>query len=220
MSGIVKGLFGGRSKAEKILSQFQPAGFSSPGLTGSFDKKNNTFRLRRGGERRLALNDLREGFENRVAEFRGLRDRVTPGFGDVTKARVDSIRRAGRRAVGDLTEELSQRRVAGSSFAVDRVAGVESEFAQLEERARAEGALQELGVTIDLVNEETAAAVEGASEILRNLNFEDSLAAGLSTAVSQMMQANNAAMAGARASSEAGAAEFIGTLASAFLLKP
>ena len=220
MSGIIDGLLGKKSKSEKILQRFSPAGFSGGAFSGSFDKGSNSFDLTRTDAGNSAVAGLVKSFDERKQAFSGLKSRVAPGFGEVTRTTVDAIRRAGSRTVGNLREELSKRRVAGSSFAEREIAGIEAQFGELEAKTRAESKLQELGVTIDLTNQETAAAVAGSEALLKQLNIEGSIAASLGQASSQQMRANNLAQAQARASSQAGAAEFVSTIASALILKP
>lgn len=212
MSGIVKGLFGGRSKGEKILSQFSPVGFSSAGFSGRFNKESNTFDLTRTGEQNEAIDSLRQSFASRSEAFGRLKERVRPGFGELTRTRIDAIRRAGSRAVGNLREELATRRVQGSSFGQNLIASEEARFGQLEEQTRAEAKLQELGLTAEFVNQETAAAIEGAQAVLQQMNFETGLSAGLSQSTSQQVQANLMAQAEARAASEGGFGNLLGTV--------
>ena len=131
-------------KGSNALKGFTPAGFESPGLSGSFNRSTNSFNLRRTAEGEQALTDLRGGFEGLAGEIRGLRGDVKPGFGRLTRSRVEAIRAAGSRTVGNLREELGKRRVLGSTFASREIASTEAEFGRLEEGARAEAFLQEL----------------------------------------------------------------------------
>jgi hypothetical protein len=214
---IVKGLFGGKSSSEKILNKFTPASFTAPGLTGQFNRGTNTFNVQRTAEGQRTLDALRGGFEGFASTIRGLRPDVAPGFGRLTKSRVDAIRGAGRRAVGNLREELSRRRVLGSSFAQREVAATEAEFGRQEEAARAESFLQELELTRDLIGQEFQASIAGSAAVLDQLNFETTVSTNLSNSASQQMQANITAQAQARSSQEAGTAEFLGTVIGAFL---
>src|SRR3990167_9069073 len=204
MVSIVKGLFGGKSKSEKILQRFTPAGFSTPGLTGTFDKGTNTFSVSRTEEGQRTLDSLRGGFEGLATELRGLRPQVAPGFGRLTESRVQAIRGAGQRAVGNLREELSRRRVLGSSFAQREVVATQAEFGRQEEQARAESFLQDFDATRELIGQEFQASIAGSAAVLDQLNFETGLGAQLSNASSQQMQQNILAQAQARAANEAG----------------
>ena len=212
MSRIFKGIFGGTSDAEKILRRFQPTGFSAPGLQGSFNKSTNRFSITRTGEGDRTLAGLRKAFEARAAEFRGLRDRVKPGFGELTRTRIDAIRGAGKRAVGNLREELGRRRVLGSTFASREIASTEAEFGRQEELARAESFLQELGLTSEFIREEFASTISGFSAILKQLNFESSLAANLANNASGQLNANLMAQAKAREAQQEAGEDFINNL--------
>jgi hypothetical protein len=200
VTNIVKGIFGGTPKGVDRLRGFTPASFSAPGLTGRF--ANNRFSLNRTPAGNAALEDLRRGFTDKAAELRDLRPQVAPGFGRLTKSRVEAIRGAGRRAVGNLREELSRRRVLGSSFAQREVASTEAEFGRQEEMARAESFLSELDLTNQLINQEFDAATRGAAAVLGQLNFETSLAAELSSQASNQNNANRIAQAQAQAESD------------------
>ena len=210
MSGIVKGLFGGKSRAEKQLERVRPVSFTSPGLTGR--ARGDRVDVSRSAGLTGALQGLVRGLGERSQAFRGLRSRVAPGFGDLTRARVDAIRRAGSRTIGNLRGQLGQRRVLGSSFAQREIASTEALFAQEEERARAEGTVGEIALTGQLIEREFAGAIEAAQSLINQFNFEASLGANLATASQNLQQANATAQAQAAASSEGGAAEFLGTV--------
>ena len=214
MSRIIKGIFGGTSSSERILQRFEPTGFSTPGLSGTF--ANDRFTLQRGAEAGTALQDIRRLGEERAAEFRGLREDVRPGFGRLTRARVEAIRTTGKRVIGNLRESLSRRRVLGSTFAGREIASQESEFGRQEEVARAESFLQELGLTSQLITEEFNASISAVKDVLTQLNFESTIAAQLSTAASAQINANLTAQAEARAAQQAAGESFINNLIGAF----
>ena len=212
MSRIFKGIFGGRSKGEEILQRFSPSGFSAPGLTGQFDKGANQFNLSRTAEGAKTIADLRQAFTGRAAEFRGLRGDVKPGFGELTRTRVEAIRNAGQRTVGNIREELAKRRVAGSTSASREIASTEAEFGRLEEQTRAESFLQELGLTSELIKEEFASTISGFQAILQQMNFETALSANLANNASAQLNANLRAQAGAQAEQQAVGESFINNL--------
>lgn len=212
MSRIFKGIFGGRSSSEKILQRFQPTGFSAPGLTGTFDKGANRFDVQRTGEGARTIADFRKAFEGRAAEFRGLRADVKPGFGRLTRSRVEAIRGAGQRAVGNLREELAKRRVLGSTFASREIASTEAEFGRQEEFARAESFLQELGLTGELIKEEFGSLISGFAAMLQQMNFETALSANLANNASAQLNQNLQAQAGAREAQQAVGESFINNL--------
>lgn len=212
MPRIVKGLFGGKSKSEKILQRFRPVGFQTGGTTASFDRGTSTFSVQRTAEGNTAIQNLISGFQAKAREFGGLRKQVTPGFGRLTRARVDAIRTAGKRAVGNLREELGKRRVLGSSFAQREIAGVEASFGEQEATARAESFLGELELNRQLIGEEFGAITEGAAVLVDQNNLDAALAANLSTATSNILNANLTAQAEARAAQEQAGEDFLGTV--------
>lgn len=97
---------------------------------------------------------LRGGVSGLRGELTALRGEVRPGFGRLTESRIAGLRDQQRRSVGNLREELSRRRVAGSSFATREISALESEFGRQEDFIRAESFLQELGATAALVGQE------------------------------------------------------------------
>ena len=100
----------------------------------------------------------------------------------------------------------------GSTFASREIASTESEFARLEEKARAESFLQELELTRQLISDEFRASIGGAAAVLDQLNFESSLAAELANSASQQNQATAVARAELHSASAAGFFELAGTL--------
>lgn len=94
---------------------------------------------------------LQEGMRDLISGSARLREEVRPGFGRLTDAAVKTIRNRRDEAVGNLRESLARRRVLGSSFAEDAQARVEAEFADLEERTRAQAIIEEIGLSRDLM---------------------------------------------------------------------
>jgi len=206
----------GKSGAERRLRDFQPSNFRSPGLSGRFNKSTNTFSVSRGRGVDSALSSLRQGLEGRSAAFGELRDQVTPGFGRLTRSRVEAIRNARSRAVGNLREELGKRRVLGSSFAQREIAGVEAQFGQIEEQTRAESFLTELGVNADLIQQEFSGAIEAAQAFINQFNIESSLAAGMATNATNAINSNLQAQAQVAQARRDGIGELIGTIIGSF----
>ena len=217
MSGIVKGLFGGKSRAESVIERARPVSFVAPGLRGAFNESTNTFTLSRDQAVDDALSNLTRGFTGRASAFRQLRGRVAPGFGELTQARVRAIRDAGSRTVGSLRDRLRQRRVLGSSFAEREITSTERQFAEAEEEARAEAKVQELGLTAAFIDQEFSATTEAAASVIRQFNIESALAANVSTATQNMLNANAIARGQAASASEGGAGSFLGTIAGALI---
>lgn len=211
MPSIVKGLF---ADPEKPLKNYTPSGFSSGGLTGSFARGpgGGTYNVTRTNAANQALGNVRTSLLGQASELGALRPMVAPGFGRLTEARMKSLDANRRRTVGNLREELSKRRVLGSSFGQAQVAGTEAEFAMAEGQMRAESFLQELGLTQDLINQEYGATTAAMEAELSQLNFESGVAAQLGAAAQGAMQANTMARAQLLGAQQAASTNFFGDL--------
>lgn len=217
----------GKSGAEKRLAKFKPSDFLTAGLSGTFTPRLNRkgkaikgafdFALSRSSGLEDTLGQLTDRYAGRADAFGNLRGRVSGAVGDVTRSRIDAIRRAGTRSVGNLREELSKRRVLGSSFAQREVGAREAEFAALESQEAAEGKLTELGLEAEFINQEFESAIQGVSQLLQQLNFESGLAANIGTAASGQLLASTTAAAEAAAARRAGIADFVGNILGEFL---
>ena len=93
----------------------------------------------------------RPGTENLIGQTRRIgeileerRGEIRPGFGRLTAARVQAVQNRRGQAIGNLRESLSRRNILGASFAQDAITRTELEFAQEEEKVRAESFLEEL----------------------------------------------------------------------------
>jgi hypothetical protein len=110
------------------------------------------------GELRTRLGSLGQRIGQGISGLRGevanLRGQLKPGFGNLTRSRVEELRNNRGRAVGNLREELSRRRVLGSSFALREIGSLESEFARQEDLIRSESMLQEIDATNQLISQE------------------------------------------------------------------
>ena len=218
MSRIIKGIFGGRSKSEEILQRFQPVGFGTQdGLSASFQPSgtggSGTFNLTRGEGSNRAIESLVGATQSATRGFKDLRSQVRPGFGRFTQSAIESIRGAADKTVGNLREELSKRRVIGSSFAQREIASTEAEFGRLEEQARSEALLAEIGATGKLIGMEFEAAITGITSILKQFNFESGIAASLAINASAQLNANLTAQGEAQAAQQAAGEDFLGTIA-------
>lgn len=228
---IVKGIVGGKSASEGILQRFRPVSFAAPGATGTFDQASNTFTLNRTPARETAVSNLVRGFDQQAQALSSLRGSVAPGFGrlsqglrESTQARIAALRGEGRRTVGNIRENLARRRLAGSSFQASEVAAAESEFAMREDQVRAESAVaeaqgfvQEIDMTRNLINEEFGASISGLSTVLQDLNFDTATVTQLAGLASQLMNDNLKAQAEARSAQEAAGEDFLGTILGAYL---
>jgi len=175
----------------KPIRDFKPTNFSSNGLSGNFD--DGTFSITRGDLLSGSLADIKNRTLERGSQFSGLINEVNPAFGALNAANnalasagVANINNARRRTIGTLRDNLSKRRVLGSSFAQDALARGEAEFAREEaniiaqnERSVADNNQRALETRISLINEQTQASIQAASIELNQLNLESQLSANI-----------------------------------------
>ena len=144
------------------------------GLTSSMPGGRLT--IKPSGSRNLLINNMAAQFGRQAGELTTLMDEVKPGYGRLTDAAVLSNQRARERTVGDLKDMMARRRISGSSFAMDTVSRSEAEFAEQENRLRADSFLKELDMTFNLLQQRQALQQKQFSVVLDELNLETSVA--------------------------------------------
>lgn len=230
MSRIVTGLFGGKTRSENVLQRYQPGGFTTAGTSAVYNPGTRTYTVAPTEARRTAVANIVSGFNAQADAIKGLRGQVEPGFGRLTQSikdsaqqRISELRGIGRKTVGNIRENLARRRLAGSSFQSSEVAAAEAEFAQQEDRIRAEtqvaeaqSFLQEFSMNYGLVQDEFQATMSGLNTILTDLNFDTAVAAQLTGLGNSLMADNIRAQAEARSAGEAAGEDFLGAIMSMF----
>lgn len=200
---------GDPSDATGAISAYRPTSFASPGLSGA--DLDGTFSVTRSPELTTALGGLKSALSDRALQFANLRKGLTDIGTGLKTTGIQAIRNQGRRAIGDLRENLARRRVAGSSFAQDALARGEAEFARQEAEFGAQTDFQILQAEAELLNQETAANIQGFQTALNQFNLESGLAAEVSSGLSNI-SAQNAQMIGQiNAEYAAARANIIGT---------
>lgn len=212
------------------LQNFQPTGFTGGGFSSTFN--NGNLSIAPTSDRLGLIGGLSGNFGNLASELSGLRSRVAPGVGDLSRARLGEvdvarearlgeIENARTAAIGNLRENLQRRRVLGSSFGQDALTRAESEFAQERERVQAatgaerervaaESFLQEFEMTNQLINQQFEAQRLSFQTGLDELNLEAGIAAQLSASASKSMATNAQFLAGLNAKEAEGAGKFFG----------
>ena len=198
MGKLVGGLLGvNPKKSTASIRNYTPTGFTSAGLTGSYTP-GGSYSLTPTSASTSALSGLTSAYSNQAAELGGIRDQVAPGFGALTDAGVTTIRNRRREAIGNLRDNLSRRRVLGSSFASDALSRADAEFSEQEARFRADARMQELNMTTNLINQQSQATAQQFAAQLTQLNIESNLAAQIATGISQIQAGLAQAEAGIR----------------------
>lgn len=190
-----------------IAGGFQPTGFSGGGLTAT--PEGNMMNISSGLGRSKLIKEIQALLGGQAQQIKGQLGEITPGFGRLTEAGLaavanarESFSRNRRRIIGDLRSNLQRRRVEGSSFAQDALAGAESEMElrsreidQMEKQVRAESFLKEFAMKQDLMQRQFEKESQSLQVALGNMNFEATLGAQLSGGMMGAMQQSNALQA-------------------------
>lgn len=122
--------------------------------------------------RRDLVSNLAGQFRTFGQQIGGLRERVGPGFQNVLESRLRGIESGRQRAIGTISENLSRRRVLGSSFGQAAIAQAEREFAEAEANARAQTFLEGIDVEQQLITAENAALIDSFQTELNEQNLQ------------------------------------------------
>lgn len=178
--------------------------FTGGGLTGTSTNGVgvvNQF----GGDRANILKGIEDLSNTAGNTYGDLYNTVKPGFNDLLTARLAQINDAARSAVGNLRENLSSRRVLGSSFGQDTISRANAEFSRQRDNAIADNFLKSLEAQRQLTADQFNARIKAFQPKLDELNLEAGLASSLAMAGSKAMA--DAALFNAKnqnAASEAG----------------
>lgn len=176
----VLGALGGSGKTD--VGKINPtiAGFSSPGLSGKFNRDTNQFDISRSSNLTGLLSRTQSLSQGLGDDIKGLRSLVAPGVSQLRASQLDALEGRRRKAIGNLRENLGRRRVLGSSFGADALARTEAEFAREQADIEAQTSLVELQQTRELIQQEAQARLQGVQVALSQANLESSLGAQLS----------------------------------------
>lgn len=192
------------------LGNFNPTGFSGGGLKGSFN--NGRFEVGPSQSRLDRVGSIARTFPEQAQEISNIRKQFIPGLGRLTQTRLGLIGNARDRAIGNLRENLSRRRVLGSSFAGDALSRAELEFAQEQDRVQQEALLQELEVQNNLINQEFDLKRGEFQTFLSEMNLSADIASKLSQGATQVLAQNAQLKEKLNAEEAKGTGQFFGQM--------
>lgn len=163
-------------------------------------------------ERQGLVSDAQTLFRQQADEVASLRDEALSGLGILGEARQGRIEDARRRTVGNLRENLSRRRVLGSSFGQDAISRAEAEFARQSAEAEGRTALEQLEIKSRLIDREFGFRQQAVQTALGELNFQSKIAASLATGATNALQASAQAQAALASEQASGLGELIGSV--------
>ena len=176
----ISSLFGGGDAGSiNAPAKAKPIDIKAGGLISKTSGKK--VKITSTGQRKKLVGQISSTFGSQADELGSLRELVETGFGRLTSSRLREIENARRRSIGNLRDNLARRRVLGSSFAGDALTRGELEFAQEKEKAAAESFLQELDLSVQLLNQESEANRQQFQVNLDEMNLQADLALKLAT---------------------------------------
>lgn len=203
------GLLGGAAAPAPNIN-FNPVGFSGGGLTGSF--ANGSYGVTAGADRNAAVGGVANTFAQQAQALGQIAGQWTPGFSALRNAQLTALNNNRAQAIGNLRDNLAQRRILGSSFAQNSLANADQDYQNQIAATLANTYLQELQATQQTTNQMYQAAGQSFQTTLSEMNLEAGLAAQLGQQASSTMLAASTAQAQLDAQAAKGTGSFFGSL--------
>ena len=203
----------GKAPQISTPTAFQPAGFSSPGISGSYS--GGSFNLTSSTPLSTQIGQLQSTFGKEATAFGNLAGTVTPGFSQFRQAGLADLTTQQQASRSNLQDNLAQRRIMGSSFANAQQSQQDAEFAAKRDQFIAQAYMQELQASNQIIQEQFTAKTQQFSTGINEFNLEAGLAADLSAKATSSMAQVAQAQAQLDAQAQAGVGQFWGAIASA-----
>lgn len=206
-------IFGG-SSAPQIGPASTP-GINTPGYVGSY--AGGAYNLGPTSALSSTVGNLQSTFGQAASAFGNLASTVAPGFSQFRQAGLGQLATTQAQNISNLSQNLAQRRVLGSSFANASLSQANADYAQNQANFIAQSYLQELSASQQLIQQQYTAQAEQFSTGLNQMNLEASLASQLSTNASSSMNQIATAQAQLDAQNAQANASGLGKLVGTFL---
>ncbi len=214
MPKSISGLFGGGSSGNFGINPPNALQAKTPGLNLQTNQPRPgvfvTNLTKRGSDAQTAQ---AERFPRILGDTDALRETLTPGFSDLREASTRAIGNARNKAIGNLRQTLTQRRVSGSSFGEQALASVERDFAEAEAESQAQSFLAELDANMKVLAFETAQVNDALNRELTELGIATGQTAQLAQLNTQSSQALAQLKAQEASSRGSGIGSLLGTAA-------
>lgn len=139
----------------------------------------------------LVNQSFNERFPRILSNLDTLRSGIAPGFSDLRAARRRQIENARSQAIGNLRDAFAQRRLSGSSFALDKIVQAEKEFGQAQAQSDAEAFLQELAANQEVLGLESTQLADAMNRELKAFGIAQGSNIDLANLISQNVNAGN-----------------------------
>jgi hypothetical protein len=186
-------MFGTKVSAPQVQApqiNFTPAGFSGGGLSGGF--ANNTYSVGASAGRNAAVGGVANTFGQQAQDIAGVRQQWAPGMSNLRSSLMTALQNNRTQGLGNLRDNLAQRRVLGSSFAQNSLANADQQYQQQIEQVQAQTFLTELSAQQQLIQQQYTAARGQFQTSLDEMNLEAGITTQLtSQATSALSSAAN-----------------------------
>lgn len=176
IGGAIGGYFGGVNNPAP-QTNYTPPGFTGGGLTTSFS--NNQYSVSPDANRTAAVGGVASTFGQQAGAISDLRSTVTPGFSQARTTALADLDNQRTSALGNLRDNLAQRRILGSSFATDALSRADQDYQQQRQKTIADSFMSELQANQTLIQQQYTAARGQFQTGLDELNLEAGLASTL-----------------------------------------
>lgn len=156
---------------------FTPPSFSGGGLSATFG--NNGYSVSPSASRSSAVGGVAQTFANQAADIAGIRNQWTPGSSALRSSLMTALQNNRTQSLGNLRDNLAQRRILGSSFAQNSLATADQEYQQQIQQIQDQTFLQELSAQQQLQQQQYTAARGQFQTGLDEMNLEAGVAADL-----------------------------------------
>lgn len=185
-------LFGSTKAASPQIQFNNVPAFSGGGLFGELNKDQG------GGSYNVTADANRTGVVQSLGDvYKGLgditgtlRDTVAPGFNQMLTSRLNDLSDIAHSAIGNLRDNLSARRVLGSSFGMDTLSRANAEFGRARDAAIADNFLKSLQMNNALLTQQYEAYAKQHQTALNELNLEGGIASDLSAKSANILAEN------------------------------
>lgn len=160
-------------------------GINTSGYQGSY--AGGAYNLAPTSALSSTVGNLQSTFGQAAGAFGNLAQTVQPGFSQFRQAGLGQLATTQAANISNLSQNLAQRRVLGSSFGNASISQANADYAQNQANFVAQSYLQELSASQQLIQQQFAAQAQQFSTGLNQMNLEASLAAQLSTSASNSM---------------------------------
>jgi hypothetical protein len=203
-------LLGGGGGAPKI--NFTPGGFNAGGINASFS--GGGYNISEGPGLAGNLASLQQTYGNEAAAFGKLAGTVQPGFSQFRRAGLSDLATQQKRNLSNLSTNLSQRRILGSSFANSQVSQANADYEKNRADFIAQSYLQELQASTTLTQQQFEASSKQFMVAINQSNLEAGLAAQLTGSANAALSSVAKAQAELDAQAAAGSGKLLGTILS------